>query len=156
MSTGYKLATVVLLSSIFPCIAMQTRVLQEGNRFKFFDGRSEHRVHNYDVVPVLRRMDGTQMKAFIEQGGKIRASKLDNGEYVLRAHVPGLGGGPLFAVIATVGTLVVGGAVTVGAAIATTAVAGPVAGFAAGVACAEATKDAAILVAITTSAAPTP
>ena len=72
------------------------------NIFKVFDGQQLHDVKHYDVDPILRKMKTDQLRAFLEQGCKIRAIKLSNGEYLLRAHVPGLGGGPIGATVGCV------------------------------------------------------
>lgn len=52
-------------------------------------------IHNYDVDPILRGKNSALIKAFQDKGGRLSLQKLDNGEFVLRAHVPGLGGGAI-------------------------------------------------------------
>lgn len=51
-------------------------------------------IHNYDIDPVLRGKNSALLKAFYEKGGRTSLHKLDNGDFVLRAHVPGFGAGP--------------------------------------------------------------
>lgn len=131
-------------------------VLCDAGKFRIKDHIGETAVEAYKTDRFLRGIDNDKLQAFLKSGGYLRITKDNAGQYGIEHQVRLHGGGPLLAVCATVGTLVVGGVTTVAVAVATTAVAGPVAGFVAGAACAEATKDAAILVAVTTTAAPTP
>lgn len=76
-------------------------------------------IHNYDVDPILRGKNSALIKAFQENGGRFSLNKLDNGEFVLKAHVPGLGGGPITGVCAYWGTKAAGWGAFAAAVIAT-------------------------------------
>lgn len=56
-------------------------------------------VNSYDVDPLLRKMNCDQLKAF-QKHGYVTGKKLSNGEYTIKAHVRGLGGGPICGAIA--------------------------------------------------------
>lgn len=85
------LSLVSLIS--YRCFGMDT--VQE---YRVFDGQQYHAVKSHDVLdPMLRKIKVGQLRKFIEDGGKIRPAKLDNGDYVLRTSVPGKGGGPILA-----------------------------------------------------------
>jgi hypothetical protein len=43
--------------------------------------------------PLLQKMNPLQLKKFFDAGCGIRVNRLSNGDYVLRHHVPGKGGG---------------------------------------------------------------
>ncbi|HEX2977886.1 MAG TPA: hypothetical protein VHO47_02090 [Candidatus Babeliales bacterium] len=49
-------------------------------------------VNSYDVDPLLRKMNCDQLKAF-QKHGYVTGKKLSNGEYTIKAHVRGKGGG---------------------------------------------------------------
>lgn len=71
------------------------------------------------VDPKIRKITIQQLKAFIKNG-YIKVNQLDNEDIVLRAHVRGLGGGPVAGIIGYWGTKVLCyGGVTVGAVVAT-------------------------------------
>lgn len=55
-------------------------------------------VPRYDTDEVLRKVNKTNLAAYL-QAGLIRVSKTNNGEYVLRSHIKGLGGGTIGAYI---------------------------------------------------------
>lgn len=101
------------------CFGMYDKLSVNPSDFSVFDGKVKHHVNPYDVDKSLRSMNRLQLQSFLAQGGKIRASKLDNGEYVVRAHVPGLGGGPILgAITCIVGMTVTGvGAIGTGVAV---------------------------------------
>lgn len=90
-----------LFFSIALLISYQCRgmILHDGQGYKVFDGQNFRAVKPYDIDPMLRKMKIDQFKQFIHAGCRIRASKLDNGDYVLRAYVPGNGGGAIGAVV---------------------------------------------------------
>ena len=123
--------------------------------YRVFDGKEYHAVKSYDVDPMLRKIQARQLKKFIENGGKIRPVKLDNGDYVLRANVPGLGGGIVVGLLATFATAIVGTGATLVATVAAIPSTGPgaLAVLAAG---AAATVHATTIVAVVTLASPTP
>lgn len=73
------------------CGAMQ--VAHYNTDFKVMNEGQWNQVHNYNVDPTLRKMSPKQLCKFLAAGCKIRVSKCTNGDYVLRAFVPGKGGG---------------------------------------------------------------
>ena len=90
-------------------------------RFKVIDNGRLYEVKHYDIDRLLKKMDTKKLRQFINDGGRIRACKLDNGDYILRAQVPGNGGEPLcdhpkailgvgvLASVATAGTVLIAG-----------------------------------------------
>lgn len=52
-------------------------------------------IPNHDIDPLLRGKNSALIKAFQEKGGRLSLHKLDNGDFLLRAHVPGVGGGAI-------------------------------------------------------------
>jgi hypothetical protein len=52
------------------------------------------KVQNYDVDPLLKKIDKEALKAFLDKG-YISVSQFDNGEYKLTAHGRVKGGGPI-------------------------------------------------------------
>lgn len=84
-------------------------MIQPSAQYRVKDAEGMHDVHTYDVSNDLRRMKFHQVQDFLNHGGKIKAVKLDNGEYVLRSHVDGKGSGPGWAIVtALVGYPLVG------------------------------------------------
>ena len=75
------------------CSAMQQVIMRDDTGYKVFDKGRWAKVHNYDIDPTLRKMDAGQLLKFLAAGCKIRASRYSNGDYILRAFVPGKGGG---------------------------------------------------------------
>ena len=67
-------------------------VLRDDNGFHVFNDNKCQNIAGHDVEPLLRNMKVKQLRQFINAGGKIKASKLDNGDFVLRSYVPGKGG----------------------------------------------------------------
>ena len=82
-----------MLSSL-SSLGMMRHIIRDENGFRVFDGQKEQVVQSHFVDPLLRRMSPEQLKTFVEQGNRIRAIRLSNGEHRLQATVPGLGGGP--------------------------------------------------------------
>lgn len=76
---------------------MMHQVIRDENGFRVFDGKQEQVVQPHFVDPLLKRMSPEQIATFVEQGNRIRAIRLSNGEHRLQAIVPGLGGGPVTA-----------------------------------------------------------
>lgn len=147
-----------LLTVIFcNCLGMQRQVIHDDNGFKVLDANQLHQVKSYDVDPMLRKMHAHQLRAFIQQGGKIRASKLNNGDYVLRAHVPGLGGGPIFGAITAFVTFTVTGVAAAGTLVGVTIVTGGnvAAGVVAGAAVGKAGCELSTAATLAATAAPT-
>jgi hypothetical protein len=73
------------------CSAMQ--ITRDESGFRVMDQGQQRVVRSYDVDPILRKMNSEQLRKFLAAGCKIRANKCSNGDYVLRAFVPGKGGG---------------------------------------------------------------
>ncbi len=48
----------------------------------------------YDVDPMLRGKKSALIQAFCEKGGYISLNEMNNGDFSLRSHARGLGGGP--------------------------------------------------------------
>ena len=70
------------------------RVMRDETGFKVFDGQQERQVNNYDVHPFLRKLTPEQVQKFEEVGGRIRASRMNNGDYNLTPQGGLNGGGP--------------------------------------------------------------
>jgi hypothetical protein len=114
-------------------------------------------VKHYDTDRMLQKMDTHQLRSFLAQGGKIRASRLDNGDYVVRAHTQGLGGGPIFGAITAIVTFTATGIAAVGTMVGVTVVTlNPVAGFAAGAAVGSAGAGMSGAATAAATVAPTP
>lgn len=79
---------------------MMRHIIRDENGFRVFDGQKEQVVQSHFVDPLLRRMSPEQLTTFVEQGNRIRAIRLNNGEHRLQAMVPGIGGGPISGLIA--------------------------------------------------------
>ena len=98
----------------FSCLGMIRQVIRDENGFRVFDGQQEHAVQPYFVDSLLKRMNPEQIQRFVERGNRIRAIRLNDGEYRLQAMVPVKGGGPVSGLIAYCATKVIGfGIVTV-------------------------------------------
>ena len=79
---------------------MMRQLIRDENGFRLSDGKQEQVVQSHFVDPLLKRMSPEQLKIFVEQGNRIRAIRLSNGEHRLQAMVPGLGGGPVSGLVA--------------------------------------------------------
>lgn len=125
------------ITTIISCssFAMESQIIRDGNGFKVFDGMQSKAVRPCFVDPLLKRMNPEQLEKFVEQGNRIRAIKLSDGEHRLQAMVPGKGGFLLTGVIVHQSCRVLGYAgLIVGsgsAIVAGFASSGPVGGFAA-------------------------
>lgn len=62
--------------------------------FQVHDNGAYTKVQHYNVDKTIRTITPTQLAAF-HKAGKLRLNKADNGEYIVRAHVGGEGGGVL-------------------------------------------------------------
>ena len=125
--------------------------------YRVYDGEREQRVNRYDTDQFLQKIDIAKLRKFLDDGGKIRIHKLDNGDSRLTHEVSGKGGGGILAALAVTATLVVGGIATVATGIGVTVVTlNPVAGVAAGAVVAKGTCVAAVYVGVVTTVAPTP
>ena len=81
----------------FSCLGMMHQVIRDENGFRVFDGQQDHTVQPYFVDSLLKRMNPEQIQRFVERGNRIRAIRLNDGEYRLQAMVPVKGGGPILA-----------------------------------------------------------
>lgn len=102
-----SIATVISFSNF----GMMQQVIRDDAGFKVFDGKQVRPVQSCFVDPLLKRMNPEQMKKFIEQGNRIRAIRLSDGEHRLQAMVPGIGGGLGLATLAA-GAVWISGTVT--------------------------------------------
>lgn len=67
--------------------------------FKVRDEQGVQLVERGDTDPTLRHVNPSNLAAFV-QAGKILVSKTNDGKYILRSHINGLGGGPMFGAFA--------------------------------------------------------
>ena len=72
---------------------MMRQIIRDESGFRVFDGQEVQQVKPHFVDPLLKRMSPEQLKTFVEQGNRIRAIRLSDGEHRLQAMVPGNGGG---------------------------------------------------------------
>lgn len=96
--------SLALLSSV--CMGMSRgRVMHDPvEGFKVIGAEGIKQVACHNVSRDLMQMHKlNKVREFLDHGGSIRVSQLDNGEYVLRAKVHGLGGGPGTATVAYIG-----------------------------------------------------
>jgi len=124
--------------------------------FKVYDGVQLHDVKPYDVDSELREMDIHQLRSFLASGCTIRATKLDNGDYILRHKVPGFGGGPVLGSIVCIAGFTLTGVAAVGTLFGVTVVAGPGAGFSSACSVATAGTAATAYATAAATASPTP
>jgi hypothetical protein len=71
----------------------------DGESFLVKQGESTHKVASYDLDPVLRKLDKTNLCNYLKHG-KIGVHKLSDGSFALRSNIQGLGGGPVAGAIA--------------------------------------------------------
>jgi len=71
----------------------------DGMSFHVRQGDALHKVESYDVDPVLRKINKSNLGAYLKQG-RIGVTKLSDGSFALRSHMQGLGGGPVAGAIA--------------------------------------------------------
>ena len=91
-----SMATVISFSNF----GMMQQVIRDDTGFKIFDGKQVRPVQSCFVDPLLKRMNSEQLTKFVEQGNRIKAIRLSDGEHRLQAMVPGKGGGPVTGAIA--------------------------------------------------------
>ena len=114
MNYSLKLFFSLVMLSSLSCFSMmlEKNIRYEENKFTVLDGEHKHQVQPHFVDSLLKRMSPEQLKIFVEQGNRIKAIRLSNGEHRLQAVVPGKGGGLLGATIGAYigkyGTYVVG------------------------------------------------
>jgi len=111
---GVVFATMLLSLG---CSAMQQAVMRDDTGYKVLDRGRWNQVKSYDVDPALRKMSPEQLRKYFAAGCKIRASRCSNGDYILRAFVPGKGGGPVLAGIVYWGVKAIGYGALTGAAV---------------------------------------
>ena len=113
MNYSNKLCLCIATLISFSCFGMMRQLIRDENGFRLSDGKQEQVVQSHFVDPLLKRMSPEQLKTFVQQGNRIRAIRLSNGEHRLQAMVPGKGGGPITGAIAywAVKTLCYGAAV---------------------------------------------
>jgi len=99
MSQSAVLKGVVWVAMLLSlsCSAMQQAILRDDTGYKVLDNGRWNQVKSYDVDPALRKMNKEQLCKFFAAGCKIRATKTNNGDYILRSFVPGKGGGLVLA-----------------------------------------------------------
>lgn len=104
--SGTKLFVSVVMLVGLPAMAM---LRQEDGQFTLREHDQEYSINRYDVHPFLRNMAPDQLAKFQRVGNRIRASRLDNGDFVVRPHAGLKGGGPGWGcVVALVGYTSVG------------------------------------------------
>ncbi len=97
MNYSYKLCLSIAMLISLSSFGMMRQLIRDENGFRIFDGQKEQIVKSHFVDPLLKRMSPDKLKTFVEQGNRIKAIRLSDGEYRLEAKVPGLGGGPVTA-----------------------------------------------------------
>ena len=93
MNFSNKLCLSIATLISFSCFGMMRQIIRDENGFRVLDGQQEQVVQPHFVDPLLKRMSPEQLKTFVEQGNRIKAIKMSDGEYRLEKNVPGLGGG---------------------------------------------------------------
>jgi len=129
------------------------KVIRNRRGYAVLTDKGFHKVHNHDIDASLKKMSHEQLAAFLNEGnGTIRVTQFNNGEFNLKTHVYGNGGGPLFGSllyaltkVACYGTA----AAATGAIVVST---GGIAGAATGVAAASTTLGAGSAVTLTAAA----
>ena len=104
----------VLLLVSGSCLAMEQQNSQI--QYSVYDGKTYHRVKQHDADPFLQRIKPEQLTEFLAQGNRIKAVRLDNGDWVVRHQVDGKGGllGSAFAAYWAIKTVTIATAVAVG------------------------------------------
>ena len=100
MNYPHKLCLCIAMLVSLSSFGMMQQVIRDENGFRVFDGKQEKPVQLCFVDPLLGRMKPEQLKKFIEQGNRIRAIRMNDGEHRLQAMVPLKGGGPITGAIA--------------------------------------------------------
>lgn len=100
MNYLHKLCLCIAMLVSLSSFGMMRQLIRDENGFRFFDGKQERAIQPCFVDPLLRRMSPEKFDKFLEQGNRVKAIRLSNGEHRLQAMVPGLGGGPISGLIA--------------------------------------------------------
>ena len=70
------------------------KVLRDQKEYSVLTNNGVRKVHDHDIDATLKKMNNGQLVKFLNEGnGVIRVTKFDNGEFGLKAHVYGKGGG---------------------------------------------------------------
>ncbi len=93
MNYSYKLCLCIAMLISLSSFGMMRQLIRDENGFRIFDGQKEQIVKSHFVDPLLKRMSPDKLKTFVEQGNRIKAIRLSDGEHRLQAMVPGKGGG---------------------------------------------------------------
>ena len=91
---------------LFALMAMNASAAVVGHTGKYWtvtEHDRSYRVGRESTCDVLRNINKTNMARFMQKG-RISAHKLNDGSYMLRGHVNGVGGGPIAGWIAYWGT----------------------------------------------------
>ena len=88
---GIKMLLSLAVFLGFPCFAM---VIKTDEGFFVNDRGIINAVKPHDVDPFLRKLSPVQLTRFSQMGNRIKAIRLSNGDYMLRAKGDLLGGGP--------------------------------------------------------------
>jgi hypothetical protein len=72
--------------------AEKLSLYHDGEAFHVKQNGRLHAVPSYDTDEVLRKVNKNNLAAYLK-AGLIRVNKTNNGEFVLRSHIKGLGGG---------------------------------------------------------------
>ena len=76
------------------------KVLKSKDHYFVLTNSGLNKVHKHDVSPALRRMNDDQLIHFLNgDNGIIEVGKFTNGEFKLREHVYGKGGGAVGAAV---------------------------------------------------------
>lgn len=134
----------------------QVAVTRNANGYNVIHNGQCHEVKPYDTDSLLRIMNPSQLKAFIDAGGSIRVHQLSNGDYMLRSYVPGKGGGGLLGAAVALGGSLLTAAAAAGAAVGGFVTGGPLLAGVAAVATVKAGMAATVYATIAATATPTP
>lgn len=93
---GYKIDQSKILA---PSDYGQVDLYYNGKNFSLYCDGEKQTIHNYDVDPLLRKLDEKKIMQFLK-AGSIKISKYDNGEFSIKSLIKGLGGGPVTAAAA--------------------------------------------------------
>lgn len=113
-----KKALSILLLALIANTASGALVSHTGKYFAVTEHDRSYRVGRESTCDVLRNINKTNLSRFMQKG-RISTHKLDDGSYMLRGHVNGLGGGPMLASFSywCVKSLCWGGIATAGGAV---------------------------------------
>ena len=100
-----------------------TKLYQNEEGYYAKQDKSTYHIKSYDIDPLLKKLKGDKLQKFLDIG-YISLHQMDNEDFVLKAHVRGLGGGPILAGIFYWGTKAIcyGTALAAGSAAVTTVV----------------------------------